>query len=63
MSFLEKIRAKSQAEKVRLIWIICGSIAVLLIIIWIFTSRLRQDLPKDTSLFKTIRRSIKNFTK
>ena len=63
MGLLNKIRNKSHAEKVRIIWITCGCAAAVLIIIWILTSRLRQDLPKDTSLFKTISRGVKNLTK
>lgn len=63
MSWLEKIRNKPQAEKIRLIWIACAIAAALLIIIWILTSRLKRDLPKDTSLFQTISKAVKNLKK
>ncbi len=63
MEWLEKIRNKSHNEKVRLIWIICAGLVVILVVLWILTSRLKQDLPKDTSLFRTIDRGIKNLQK
>jgi len=60
MSWIENIRNKSHAQKVRLIWIICGIVVVIMVVVWVFTSKMRQDLPKDTSLFQTISRGIKN---
>ena len=63
MTWLEKIQNKPHAEKIRLIWIICGSMALVLLVVWILTSRLSSDLPKDTSLFQTIKQGIKNLDK
>jgi predicted permease len=60
MTLIDKIRQKPQQEKVRLIWIICGVIGVIMIGIWIFTSNIGKPMPKDTSLFKTIKNSVKN---
>ncbi|MBI3232192.1 MAG: hypothetical protein HYZ51_03890 [Candidatus Doudnabacteria bacterium] len=63
MSLLEKIRNKPYEEKIRLIWAICAVTALILAIVWILTSRIKQDLPKDTSLFQTIGSGVKNLRK
>ena len=60
MSWLEKIRQKTHAEKIRLIWIICTACVILLALVWLFTSRIGKNMPKDTSLFKTITKSLKS---
>ena len=60
MKLLEKIRTKSHAEKVRLIWTICLGCGILLLTAWFFTSRIGGEMPKDTSLFKTIVKSFKS---
>jgi predicted permease len=60
MSWLEKIRQKTHAEKIRLIWIICTACVILLALVWLVTSRIGKNMPKDTSLFKTITKSLKS---
>ena len=63
MSFLEKIRNKPHAQKVRLIWIVCIIVALVMAVVWVFTSKLGQNMPKDTSLFHAIKDGVKNLTK
>lgn len=60
MTFLEKIRKLPQAKKTQLTWAVAGLAAVLLAILWAGTSKLRQDLPKDTSLFHAVSRGLKD---
>ncbi|MEK7617947.1 MAG: hypothetical protein AAB410_02270 [Patescibacteria group bacterium] len=60
MSVLDKIRNKPHAEKVRLIWIICIITGVILVVVWIFTSKINKNMPKDTRLFQSAKESIKN---
>ncbi len=60
MNLIEKIRQKPQNEKVKLIWIVSGIVVLLMIGVWVFTSNIGKQMPKDTSLFKTIKSSIKN---
>ncbi len=60
MSFLDNIRNKTHAQKVRLIWIICTACVILLALVWLFTTRIGKNMPKDTSLFKTITNSLKS---
>lgn len=60
MRILEKIRNKSHTEKVRIIWIVAVVIALLLIILWLLTSLSAKNIPKDTTLFQTIGRGIKD---
>jgi len=37
-----------------------GVVAVLLVAVWIMTSRLHQDLPKDTKFFDTFKKGFKD---
>jgi predicted permease len=60
MNFIEKIRNKPHAEKIRIIWIVVIIAVVLLIILWALTSRIAKNNPKDTTLFQTIGRGIKD---
>jgi predicted permease len=60
MSLIENIRQKPQKEKIKLIWIICLSSAGLMLILWIATSRIGKNMPKDTSLFKLIKQNLHN---
>ncbi|MDE2312156.1 MAG: hypothetical protein KGJ93_03690 [Patescibacteria group bacterium] len=54
MSWLQRIRQKPQAEKIRFIWIIMIIVAVILILLWIITDRYSRHLPKETHLFQVI---------
>ena len=58
MSLIEHIRQKSHAQKVRLIWTIVIVSILMLIILWVFTSKISSTVPKDTSLFDTIRQGF-----
>jgi predicted permease len=60
MSLIENIRQKPQKEKIKLIWIICLTATVILFILWVVTSRIGKDMPKDTSIFKLIKKSVTN---
>ncbi len=58
MSWLERIRKKSHDEKVKLIWIICGWTAAVLVIVWIVSAHYAKRLPTDPSLFTTLGQSF-----
>ena len=58
MSFIETIQKKSNTEKTRLIWIAVIVVAVLLLILWIFTTKIPKALPKDTSIFQTFGKGV-----
>ncbi len=51
---LEKIRNKPHAEKIRLIWIIAGVVALVLLIVWIVVGQAPKPTA-DTGIFGTIR--------
>jgi len=40
-------------------WTIAGVVAVLLIIVWVLSSRFHKNVAKDTSLFDTISQGLK----
>jgi hypothetical protein len=60
MNFIEKIRSKSHAEKLRIIWITVAVAAVLMVIVWALTARINKNVAGDTTLFQTIGQGIKD---
>ena len=60
MAWIEKIRSKSQEEKVRIIWVMVIVAAVILVLLWIITARFSRTLPKDTTLFDTLSKGIQD---
>ena len=54
MNWIEKIRQKPRAEKLRIIWTVVIVAALLLIVVWVLSARYYKGVPKDTSLFQTI---------
>jgi len=61
MRWLEEVRKKPRAEKIKLIWRITGIAAIILVITWILIGRYGTSAKKDTSLFKSIGNGISNF--
>ena len=60
MSWIEKIKQKPQAVKVRIIWTVSIIVVIFLIIVWVISLRFEKNVPKDTSLFKAIGQGIHN---
>ena len=60
MTFIDNIRNKPRAEKIKIIWAAAALTALLLIAVWIISYKYRKNLPKDTSLFRTIDKGIKD---
>lgn len=60
MSWIEKIRQKPQKEKIRIIWATILAAVVLLIALWVITGRISKNTPKDTTLFETIGKGVKD---
>jgi len=60
MNWIEKIRSKPQEQKIRLIWITIIVAAVVLLVLWIILSRFSRSLPKDTTLFDTFGKGVKD---
>ena len=58
MSWIENIRQKPHEQKVRIIWTVSLIVLVLLVILWVFTSRIGKRNNMDTSVFQTIGRGI-----
>lgn len=58
MSLLQKIQNQPQAVKMRIIWIICIVVVILLILAWIFSSRFHKNTSKDFRVFQTIGQGI-----
>lgn len=59
MSIIQNIQKKSQKQKITIMWTIAGVVAVLLIIVWVLSSRFHKNVAKDTSLFDTISQGLK----
>lgn len=60
MTWMEKLQAKPRAAKIKIIWGVCISVAVLLIVVWVVGERYRKKVAPDTTLFQTIGRGVKD---
>ena len=60
MHLLESIRNKTPEQKMRIIWTIVAVAAVILILLWIFTSKIYSDSSADISIFHTIGKGVKD---
>lgn len=60
MPWVDKIRNKSHAEKMRIIWITAAAVAIFLIIVWVLSARYYKQVKTDTSLFDTIGQGVKD---
>ncbi len=60
MNWLERIRQKPQREKLKIIWTVVVIVFVLLVLLWIVTSRISKNQTKDTTLFQTIGQGFHN---
>ena len=60
MSWIEKIQQKPQKIKLRIITITLLVIVTILIVLWIFTSKIGKTGPADTTLFKKISEGFEN---
>jgi len=61
MGWVDNIRNKSPKEKIKTIYIICGVVAGLMLIIWIFTSQIGKQGPINTSVFKAISQGYRDY--
>lgn len=59
MNWIAKIRNKPDAVKIRIIWGVCIGVFALLVIVWGISYKYRKNIPKDTTLFKTIGEGVK----
>lgn len=60
MGWLQDIRSKSRAERIRLIWIISGVTLVVLLIAWAVIGNFNYKTSKDETLFKALRDGFNN---
>ena len=60
MKLIERLQKKSPEEKVRIIWITLAIVIVLLAAVWVLVGRFSQYTAKDTTLFKSIGKGIKD---
>lgn len=60
MSWLENVRNQPKEKKLRLIWMFAAISVIILVVLWIITAQVKKDVPRDTSLFDTIGRGVKD---
>jgi hypothetical protein len=60
MTWIDTIRQKPQAAKIRIMWSIAIVIAVLLIIVWVISAKYQKNVAKNTSFFQVLGRGIHN---
>lgn len=62
MSWVEKIRTKSNKEKIKIIWTTVAVVFVVLVAFWIAIGNYNYgNVNKDTTIFHTLGQSIKDF--
>lgn len=57
---IEKIRGLPREQKIRFIWTAAILTAILMAVLWIFTSRIGKITNRDTSLFDTVGKGIRD---
>jgi uncharacterized membrane protein YvbJ len=60
MSWIETIRHLPQPQKLKIIWAVSIIVFVLMVIVWVFASKMGKNIPKDTKLFESIGKGIKD---
>jgi hypothetical protein len=60
MKLIEHIQHLPQAKKLAIIWTVAVIVLVLMIIVWIISSRMQRNVAADTSLFQAIGQGIHN---
>ena len=58
MKWLNKIRAKPQKEKLKIIWAVTIAIAVLLIVVWIISAKIQSKYGGYKNLFNNTRKNF-----
>lgn len=60
MSLIEKIQSKPYAYKIKLLWTIILCVTAFMVLVWALSSRINTNSQKETTLFKTIGRGLKD---
>lgn len=60
MNIIQKIQNKPQAVKLKIIWTVVIIFGILLIGVWIISSRYYKRTNKDATLFQTIEQGVKD---
>jgi hypothetical protein len=60
MSWVEQIQKKPQKEKIRIMWTVSITVVVLLLAVWVISTRFEKNVDKDTSLFQTLGKGFKD---
>jgi predicted permease len=60
MSLIKSIRNKPQGTKIRIMLVVIVFTVLLLIGVWIMTSKIGKTDAKDTTLFRTLGRGLKD---
>ncbi len=63
MSWIENVRKKPAHEKIKIIWIACGVVAFILLVLWAIVGGLDNDAEKDLRLFKSINQGFNDASK
>lgn len=54
MSWIENVRSKPTHEKIKIIWVVCGITAFMLLVLWAVIGGLDNNAEKDLRLFKSL---------
>ncbi len=60
MSLIESLQKKSPEQKMRIIWATVIVAFILLMVLWILTTRIGKKMPTDTTMFKAIGQGVED---
>jgi cytoskeletal protein RodZ len=60
MSLIDNIRKKTPAQKLKIIWTVVIVIVIVMVGIWIISARYYKNVAKDTTLFQSLGKGIKD---
>ena len=61
MKWLENVQSKPNHEKIKIVWTICGIVAVLLLVFWIIIGNYRYNTKMDFSQFEEVGKGFDEF--
>lgn len=60
MNIIQKIQNQPQHTKIKIMWIVSVTVVVILILVWVVSTRFQKNVAKNMSLFQTIGQGIHN---
>jgi len=60
MHWLTKIQSLPQEKKIRIMWTVAGTVAIILVLLWILSAKWQKNVSGDQTLFQTLGQGFHN---